>query len=66
MQEYLVEKWYRAVDTFYLFFGTEEYLKNREPSFMFGVWICKSVEWEYFNTYKEAVNALRKLGKDPI
>ena len=63
MKDYLSEKWYRVVDTFYLFFGTEEYLRNREPWLLFDVWVCKSVEWQTFKTHKEAVAALKEIGK---
>lgn len=61
MQEF----WKWIVSDFYLFFGTDGYNEVREPSFV-GTWICKSIEWECFDTYKEAAEALNKIGKDVV
>lgn len=56
------ESYHRLLDLFYTFFGTDEYLKEREPTLLFDKWICNSVEWQLFYTHKEAMAAIKESG----
>lgn len=65
MKEWVGEIKHRVVSDFYTFFGADDYLKVREPVYI-GTWICKSIEWQYFDSHKEAVEALSSIGKQPV
>ena len=62
MKQWISERKQRIISDFYTFFGKDDYLNVREPSYI-GVWICKSIEWQYFDSYKEAVEALSSIAK---
>ena len=66
MKGWLTEEKHRIVDHFYFWFGTDEYYDVKEPKLLYNQWICNSIEWKLFDTYKEAEEALRKIGKEPV
>lgn len=66
MKSFLYEQWQRILDRFYLFFGTDEYLEEKEPTLLYDKWICKSVEWQLFKTHHEARQALESIGKEVV
>ena len=67
MKDWLTEQKHRIVDRFYFWFGTYEYYHNRkEPVLLYGKWVCHSVQWQMFDTFKEAEEALKKIGKNVV
>lgn len=66
IRDMLYEKKHRMIDFLYFWFGTDEYYDIKEPKLLYNQWICNSIEWKLFDTYKEAEEALRKIGKEPV
>lgn len=64
MKDWLYEQKHRVVDRFYFWFGTDEYLREKEPTLLYDKWVCSSIPWELFDTYKEAEQALKAIGEE--
>ena len=63
-KEWLYEQKHRMIDHFYFWFGTDDYLNNKEPVLLFKKWVCHSIEWKLFNSYREAEQALKIIKEE--